>query len=50
MPLIGSRATFGGLWVEHDTPIDPSLAPLVTAVTDAVAMSLESLRERAVQR
>jgi hypothetical protein len=48
MPLIGARDAFGALWLEHDRPIDVSLAPLLTAVIDAVAVSLECLRERTV--
>jgi hypothetical protein len=46
MPLLGTSAAFGALWVEHEEPLDSSLAALLTAVIDAVAMSLESLRER----
>ena len=46
MPLVGARVTLGALWVEHEQPIDASLADLLTALIDAVAMTLECLRER----
>lgn len=40
--LIGSDRAIGGMWIEHERPLDSGLTPLLLAVVDASSMALEA--------